>query len=56
VNLYFITYQTSNNNTAHMFVLASTQDNAWAQCKVQDTTALSIETIDEQIQGIIVGS
>ena len=56
MNLYFITYQTNNNNTNHMFVLASTQDNAWAQCKTQDPSAISIETIDEQIQGIIVGS
>ena len=56
MNLYHIIYQTNNNNTNEMFVLASTQNNAWAQCQVQDPTATSIETIDEQIQGIIVGS
>lgn len=56
MNLYHIIYATTNNNTAEMWVVASTQNNAWTACQSNDATASSIETIDEQIQGVVVGS
>lgn len=56
MNLYHIIYSTSNNNTNEMLIVASTSANAWAACQTNDPTAVSIETIDEQQQGVIVGS
>lgn len=56
MNLYHVIYATSSNNTAEMFVVASTSTNAWTAVQAADASATTIETMDEQIQGITVGS
>jgi len=56
MNLYHIVYATTANNTAEMFVVASTTNNAWAACQTQDPSASVAQTLDEQISNVIVGS
>jgi hypothetical protein len=56
MNLYHVTYVTSRNSTGEMFVLASSQGNAWAQCQISDPTAMTPTSIGTMATGIIVGS
>lgn len=56
INLYYILYRATEGDDRKRYVVASTEDNAWAAIQATDTQASSIESIGMVEANLVIGS
>jgi hypothetical protein len=54
--LFYILYRSTEGDERKRYVVASTEDNAWAALQAADPQATSIESIGETDTNLVIGS
>ena len=55
-SIYKITYRTNTDQLMTNYATATSEDNAWVAVQAGDTSASSLESIEEERQNVFIGS